>query len=159
MPWDKPYIPPKNQRLDPDLYRQAGQITFITIRAYRSACPFVTAEFNQMIIDTLIEEQERSGFSIYTYCLMPDHLHYLISPGVEGASVLVFTNQFKGKTTNRSWKLGRSGKLWQPRSYDHIVRSEKALRNIARYIIENPVRKGLVESPEDWLWSGYLNEL
>ncbi|HKZ82397.1 MAG TPA: transposase [Anaerolineae bacterium] len=159
MPWNKPYHPPRNQRLDPELYRQVGRITFITIRAYLHAAPFVNESINQMIVDTLREEQERQHCAVYTYCLMPDHLHYLVGPVQEGVSVLVFSDQFKGKTTNRSWQHGWRGKLWQPRSYDHIVRVEEDLRQIAEYILNNPVRKGLVDHAEDWPWSGHLTPL
>jgi putative transposase len=109
-----------------------------------------------MIIDTLRFEQERLHCWIYTYCLMPDHLHFLINPAQEGVSVLDFTHQFKGKTTNFSWEIGWIGRLWQPRFYDHIVREEEDLLAIAEYILENPVRKGLVSSAEDWRWSGNM---
>jgi putative transposase len=90
---------------------------------------------------------------------MPDHLHFLISPRQEGISVLTFTDQYKGKATNRSWTVGWTGKLWQPRYFDHIVRSEESLIAIAEYIVNNPVRKGLVDRAEDWLWGGYTNPL
>ena len=90
---------------------------------------------------------------------MPDHLHFLVRPQREGASVLKFTDQFKGKTTNRSWNLGWQGKLWQPRYYDHIVRQDESLRAIAGYILANPVRAGLVDSPDQWDWSGLISPL
>ncbi len=159
MPWDKPYHPPRNQRLDPQLYQQAGHITFITIRAYLNQAPFVHAALNQMIIDTLREEQERQSCLVFTYCLMPEHLHYLPGPKLDGVSVLTLSDQFKGKTTNRSWQCGWRGKLWQPRYFDHIARHEESLLKIAEYILNNPVRKGLVDRPEDWPWSGHLTPL
>ena len=155
----KPFNPPTNQRLDPELYHKAGYITFITIRAYLNQTPFVTETLNRMIIDTLHKEQERMNCIIYTYCLMPNHLHYLISPKQDGYSILTFTDQFKGKTTNHSWKHGWQGKLWQPRYYDHIVRAEEDLHAIAEYILNNPVRQELVDFDDDWMWSGHLNAL
>lgn len=159
MPWNKPYHPPKNQRLDPELYTHANGVCFITIAAYLDYSPFVRGDLNQLMLDVLREEQERQNCAIFTYCLMPDHLHYLISPRQDGISVLTFTEQYKGKTTNRSWKSGWTGKLWQPRYYDHIVRSDESLRAIAEYIVNNPVRKGLVENAEDWPWGGCMNPL
>ncbi len=156
MPWNKPYRPPNNKRLDPELYKQANRITFITINAYVHHTPFVTTAMNEMIVDTIREEQERQTCVVFTYCLMPNHLHFLISPKQGGVSVLTFTDQLKGKTTNRSWKYGWRGKLWQPRSYDHVVRENEDLRAIANYILNNPVRKGLVESAGDWRWSGHI---
>jgi len=159
MPWTKPYRPPQNQRLDAELYAQAGRICFITICAYLDRAPFVRADLNQLILDTLREEQERQDCAVYTYCLMPDHLHFLASPRRDGVSILTFTDQFKGKTTNRSWKIGWKGKLWQPRYYDHIVRDDESLLAIAEYLLDNPVRKSLVAEREDWPWSGHMNPL
>jgi putative transposase len=159
MPWTKPYQPARNQRLAPELYRQVSHIVFITIGAYREQIPFVSHTFNQIIIDTLREEQEHQGCTVFTYCLMPDHLHYLVSPRQDGSSVLTFTEQYKGKTTNRSWTHGWQGRLWQPRYYDHIVRAEEDLRAIAEYVLNNPVRKGLAVRPEDWPWGGNLTPL
>jgi len=159
MPWKKPFTPPHNQRLEPDLYEQAHRITFITIRAYQHATPFTKENLNKMIIDTILEEQERLQCLVFVYCLMPDHLHYLIGPKHDGISVLSYTNQFKGKTTRRSWKYGWEGKLWQPRFFDHIVRKDEDLRNITTYILNNPVRKEFVNHASEWQWSGSFAEL
>jgi REP element-mobilizing transposase RayT len=90
---------------------------------------------------------------------MPDHLHFLSTPKVDGVSVLTLVDQFKGKSTNESWKLGHRGKLWQPRYFDHIVRTEENLRDISEYILNNPVRKGLTLSAATWPWAGHLNPL
>ena len=159
MPWDKPYHPPHNQRLTPELYTCSDRVYFITIRAYMHQSPFTQDDLNELILDILREEQERQNCVVFTYCLMPDHLHFLVSPRQDGISVLTFTNQYKGKTTNRSWTIGWRGKLWQPRYYDHIVRAEESLFAIAEYILANPVRKGLVEYAEGWPWSGHMNPL
>ena len=159
MPWNKPYHPPQNQRLDPVLYAATNQVYFITIRAYRSQSPFVRPDLNRLVLDILVEEQRRQNCAVFTYCLMPDHLHFLTSPRQDGISVLTFTDQFKGKATNRSWKAGWTGKLWQARYYDHVVRTDESLVAIARYILDNPVRKGLVDCAEGWPWSGHMNPL
>ena len=159
MPWNKPYHPPRNRRLDPDLYARADHVCFITMQAYMHQSPFARDDLNRLILDALREEQERQNCAVFTYCLMPDHLHFLVSPRQDGISVLRFTDQYKGKTTNRSWTVGWQGKLWQPRYYDHIVRAEEDLRAIAEYILNNPIRKGLVERAADWPWGGYMAPL
>ena len=159
MPWDMPYRPQANQRLDPELYTRVNHVSFVTIRAYKNQSPFVANDLNKTIVDVLREEQDRQNCAVFTYCLMPDHLHFLVSPKMTGTSVLRFTNQYKGKSTNRSWAAGWRGRLWQPRYYDHIIRAEEDLYRIAEYILNNPVRKGLTECCADWPWSGYLNPL
>ncbi|MBN1814190.1 MAG: transposase [Anaerolineae bacterium] len=159
MSWNKPYRPPRNQRLDPEFYTHANRVCFITICAYMNQSPFVRADLNQVVLDALHEEQERQNCAVFSYCLMPNHLHFLVSPRENGISVLTFTDRFKGKSTNRSWTVGWRGKLWQPRYYDHIVRAEEDLRAIAEYIMNNPVRKGLIEHAEGWPWGGFMNPL
>lgn len=155
----KPFSSPTNQRLASELYTCPNKVTFITIRAFNNQSPFVRPGLNRLTLDILREEQERRNCSVFTYCLMPDHLHFLVSPKAGGVSVLRFTDQYKGKATNRSWTAGWHGKLWQPRCFDHIVREEEDLYSIAQYILDNPVRKRLASRPEDWPWSGYVNPL
>jgi putative transposase len=149
-----PYQPSKNARLVEDIYSEYGQPIFITIRAYRFQFPFRDQSISRMVIETLIDMALKGGCLIHAYCLMLDHIHYLLSPKKDGVSVLEFTNQFKGKTTNLSWKKGWSGKLWQPRFYDHILRKDEDVWAISEYILQNPLRKGYVSSVQDWPWSG-----
>jgi hypothetical protein len=52
---------------------------------------------------------------------------------------------------NRLWRA--SGELWQPRYFDHAIRSVKEYYETLEYIHPNAVRKGLVRHAEDWLWS------
>ena len=73
---------------------------------------------------------------------MPDHLHVLLSPDRSGMSLGDLIGRIRGTTTNESWKLGWSGQLWQKRFYDHIVRKSEGVTEVARYIFENPDRKG-----------------
>ena len=159
MPWTKPYHPAQNRRLDVETSRSAGQVCFITIRAFGQRPPFTRADLCRLALGVLRDEQARQGCTVYTYCLMPDHLHFLVSAGGDGTSVLTFAEQYKGKSTNRSWTVGWRGKLWQPRFYDHVVRAEEDLAAIAEYILANPVRAGLVETVEDWPWGGHMNPL
>jgi putative transposase len=157
MPWNKPYEPSRNQRLDPDLYCQRHQVCFITVRAYQDQLVFTRRDLADLVIAVLREQAAQSACTVFTYCLMPDHMHFLAAPQQDGASVLRFADQFKGKSTNRSWQVGWRGRLWQPRYYDHIVRREESLFKIVEYILHNPVRKGLVARPEDWPWSGQID--
>lgn len=159
MPWTTPYRSPKNERLAPEIYRDPSRVCYITIRAYRNLRPFIEPRLNRRVVELLRAEQERQRCRVFVYCLMPDHLHLLVSPCEEGVSALQFVDRFKGRATNESWKCGWKGKLWQPRHYDHVVRGDEDLGAIAVYVMQNPVRKGLVECPEEWPWGGELNRL
>ncbi len=84
---------------------------------------------------------------------MPDHLHIVISPSNSGVSLSKFLNIFKGRTTTAFRnKYGVKG-LWQRSAYDHIIRAEEDLKAIIEYILNNPVRKGIVERAEDYPFS------
>lgn len=93
--------------------------------------------------------------------VMPDHVHLLATP-FASTTIGVATGRAKGRSSydiNR--ELGRSGRLWQPDSFDRIVRSYEHLAKKRAYIFNNPVRQGLVERWEDykWIWwSGQLDE-
>ena len=92
-------------------------------------------------------------YELLAYCLMPDHLHLLASPENSGVSVSEFVRHFKSRTAFR-FKSAKNGKLWQRGFYDHVVRKSEDLQTVANYIIHNPVRKGLVETPDKYPYSG-----
>jgi REP element-mobilizing transposase RayT len=154
----KPYSPHPH-RLERDLYAESSRITFITICAIAPHRPFVRPDFNRVLLDLLAGDQTRLNCTVFTYCLMPNHLHYLVKPNEDGVSVLTFTDQLKRKSTNAGWKHGWRGKLWQRDYYDHLVRHSESLLAIAQYILNNPVRKGLAATADEWPWSGHLNPL
>ena len=153
------YPLPKNQRLSAEQYAALGSVGFFTIRAFERHVPFVTEELNEAIVATLLAERLRAGIDVYVYCLMPDHLHMLIGPRQDGRSMLTFVDQFKGKSTRASWAHGWQGRLWQPRCYDHLVRRSEDLVAIAKYVLGNPVRKGLAETSGDYRWGALLDPL
>jgi REP element-mobilizing transposase RayT len=63
----------------------------------------------------------------------------------------------KAETTNESWQLDWDGRLWQRRHHDHVIRDAESLQDIYEYILNNPVRAGLVEHPDEWPWAGILD--
>ena len=75
----------------------------------------------------------------------PDHWHGLVSfPRDEGMEKVV--SNFKEVTAKKA------GISWQRRFFDHRLRNEESFDEKARYIRMNPVRKGLVATPEEWRW-------
>ena len=67
--------------------------------------------------------------------------------------VLDHLSRFKSFTTTQSWKYGFRGSLWQKSSYDRVLDLEKPFEEVARYILENPVRGGLADQWEEWPYS------
>ena len=62
----------------------------------------------------------------------------------------------KGYTARKANQLlGRSGAFWHHESYDHCVRNSNEWRRIVNYVLNNPVKAGLVDEWEKWRWSYY----
>jgi REP element-mobilizing transposase RayT len=89
---------------------------------------------------------------------MPDHLHLLVQAKEGCQSLERFIGAFKNITTRLYWQQGGKGKLWQRGFYDHIVRRDEDLATISGYIMDNPVRAGSVEEPEQYPWLGQWDE-
>jgi len=89
----------KNKRLPKETYSNPEIAWFITVRAYMHQAPFTNDNLCKMVLDVLKESRLKYDCLVFVYCLMPDHLHYITKPRKTGASVLTFTERFKGKTT------------------------------------------------------------
>ena len=151
------YAPAKNQRLDRTVYHTANQPVFFTIRAREDLRPFVDVEFGQAVVSCLLEERTICGCLVHVYALLPDHLHMVASPAIDNSDLLTFVDRFKGKSARLGWSFGNQGRLWQPRSYDHVIRKAEDLNEVGEYILANPVRLGLVDRWEDYSLCGLVD--
>lgn len=150
---------PKKIHLDPSLYKIPGLIYFITVVSNFKIPYFIKESFNNKIIDCLKNEKERQRCKVFAYCLMPDHLHFLCGTDKEEISVLDFVNKFKGRSTRIAWEYNIKGPLWQRRNYDHILSKEEKVQEVAMYILNNPVRRGLAERWDQYPFVGFLDNL
>ena len=101
----------------------------------------------------LLSELTRFECAAEVYLFMPDHVHLLLR-GVSGsADVLKAMRSFKQKTG--FWVSRNHPNIhWQKDFYDHILRDEAELETHIRYILNNPVRKGLAERWLDYPFKG-----
>ena len=140
-------------RLHESVYRQLGQAFSVTIGTAPRVPVFADIGFGLECIDLLQTACCRADARTYAYCLMPDHVHLLI--GVDGTRSL---NSVVGAWKSRCYaarrRRGIHGKFWQRSFYDHALRGEEDLAMAARYILENPVRAGLVTEVRDYPLSG-----
>lgn len=84
------------------------------------------------------------------WILMPDHLHWLFSLN-ENQTLESVMHLFKGRSAQAINRfLQRRGPVWQRTYYDHALRKEEDIREVARYIIANPLRAGLVTKIGDY---------
>jgi len=105
----------------------------------------VFADFHgaRLLIDTFRETQHDGLADWLTWVVMPDHFHALIK--LREASLPEIMRRVRSVSSRRiNQSLGRTGSLWQPNYHDHALRLEEDRRSIARYIVSNPLRAGLV---------------
>ncbi len=87
--------------------------------------------------------------------MMRDHLHVIAEGRTDAADCLEFVRSFK-QTSSYEWKKGNQGRLWQASFYDRVLRDDESTQDAVRYVLENPVRKKIVESPGDYEHNGSL---
>ena len=81
---------------------------------------------------------------------MPNHVHMVVVLSADSASLTNTLQRLKSYTATQANKLlDRTGAFWQPESYDHLVRPGE-LERIIRYVLENPVKAGLVDEWQKW---------
>jgi REP element-mobilizing transposase RayT len=131
---------------------------FVTFRTL-TAC-ILSPEARTLALQHCIHDHGKT-IQIHTAVVMPDHVHLLFTAlrDAEGWTFALpeILRAIKGASARSINKLtGRTGVFWQDESFDHVLRGDESLRETIEYIRQNPVRKGLVQKPEDypWLWVG-----
>jgi len=142
---------PRHRLLRP--YYLGQRTYFLTICTGRRAKLLTEERIARPLIVVMHEQFRRKGFSVYAYCLMPDHCHILAAGLAETCVLSEAVRAFKGVSTATARCLGIRN-LWQRDYYDHILRSQESIDAAASYIFENPVRAGLVKDQHDWPFSG-----
>ncbi|HEX4132337.1 MAG TPA: transposase [Pirellulales bacterium] len=127
------------------------------------------------MLDALCLGHVRGQFDLWAYCIMPEHVHILLLPrtDIKISQVLTTIKQSVSKRAiiwlreNRPEFLPRiedlqpngrrAHRFWQRGGgYDRNLRSVSGIHEKAAYIHRNPVRRGLVATPEEWPWSSAL---
>jgi len=144
----------KRIRLEPAAYQQGHCFSVALATAHR-AHHFNNADTVRLCLDALNETAGWYHASVFAYCFMPDHLHLLVATPL-GVDLVQFVRQFKQLSAYRFRRERSSVPLWQARFYDHALRSDESLLDVARYIWENPVRTALAQCPHDYPHSGSL---
>jgi REP element-mobilizing transposase RayT len=148
---------------------------FITMNTYNNYPYFKDEELCQILIEELEFYSKKYGFALTGYVIMPDHLHLLVwwdtegkpdlsisrvIQGIKGATARRILDLLKGKgleqmlqSTHRNanskpHRQNLKYRLWQPGFYDFNIYSQEKLLEKLNYIHNNPVRAGLVSSPD-----------
>jgi putative transposase len=102
--------------------------------------------------DLLAEAARRAGTSVWSYCLMPNHVHLIVVPSDEDGLRRTFADAHRRYTSFINARERWTGHLWQGR-FGAVAMDEAHLAAAARYVALNPVRARLVDRAQDWPWS------
>ena len=153
-------------------YDNLGTVRFVTFSC-RGRLPILRSPD---VIGTVLKELECARtkylFDLFGYVIMPEHVHVVLFPRtsislgkvvgeIKSRSAREIIPILRSTSNPMSSELcrtrhGRSeSSLWFPRCYDHNCRSLDSVLDKINYCHWNPVRRGLVNRPEDWPWSSY----
>jgi putative transposase len=141
----------QNIRLSKELYENPQQIFSFTICTHKRRTHFINRLWTNTILGSLNTGPINKETDRYAWCLMPDHLHLLISPS-EG-NLIQTIGRWKSFTGHLLRKIGLNEPCWQRGFFDHALRKEEDIQRAADYIVNNPVRKGLVDNWRDYPYS------
>jgi REP element-mobilizing transposase RayT len=137
-------------------FQKPGQAIFVTF------CKLDPEPFSPRARDLVLRHclhDHGQLISLHAVVVMPEHVHLLLTPmedeqGWPNAlpAILKRIKGVSARSVNRL--LNCSGPVWQEESFDHVLRSTESQAEKLEYIRQNPVRRGLVQRPEDyrWLW-------
>jgi len=98
----------------------------------------------------LREAKETYGFTLHNFCVMPNHIHLLITPeaGTNLSDILRRIKISIAKAWNRTYNS--SNHFWGERFFSRLIRDPDDYSAVSEYIDQNPIKAGLVEKTEDW---------
>jgi putative transposase len=134
-------------------YSAIGQVYHITTVTRNRNPYFCSLNNGRKLVKEMMLLQSKDVAETLCYVIMPDHLHWLMV--LRQGKLSEVMKQLKGRSS-----VAMGEPVWQANYFDHAVRKEEDLRNMARYIIANPLRAKLVERLEEYsLWDAvWLNE-
>ena len=143
----------KKIRLSPEIYRTVDMPCFITIATRKKQRIFSNQNLAHDFVTLLNRQCEQKKILLYAYCVMPDHVHLLMSIS-KGGDVIEFVREIKSLSSKIARQCGYREVIWQRSFYDHFLRKDEDCKVVANYIIHNPVRAGIVEQWNYYPFSG-----
>lgn len=153
-------------------YNVPGDAHFLTFSCYRQL-PLLSKDRTRLwFVEAVEKARAKHQFDLWAWVIMPEHVHLLLYPRPAdyamdkilasikkpvGAKAIRFlreqasgylerlTVKNRNRTYHRFWQAGPG--------YDRNLRDPQAIHRVITYIHRNPVKRGLVEQPEDWPWS------
>ena len=120
---------------------------------------WIPPEASRDIAMACCRHDHRRKYELYVAVVMPDHVHMILTPAINEVRQEVFSlvEIMRGIKGASAWSINRSlqrrGPVWQEESFDHVLRSSEGLDAKVEYILQNPIRKGLVDDWREYRWA------
>jgi putative transposase len=132
----------------------AGGLYHVTTRGNRRQRIYLERRDSEFFLEALDTVIRRFGWLCHSYCLMPNHYHLLIeTPWPNIARGMHDLNSRFSHWFNT--RHDENGHLFARRYRSVLIESDTHFLELVRYIALNPVRAGLCDKPEGWIWSSY----
>ena len=134
---------------------EEGYAYFITTATHKRERIFANQKTCKILLVALEFFKLTLDYKIYAYCLMPNHLHIILQTmGKHNPSYIM--RMIKGNFSRKfNMMHSRQGKVWQEGFYDTGLRNIAMMLQKIEYIHDNPVRAGIVPSPDQYPFSSY----
>jgi putative transposase len=148
----------------------AHELTFSCFRRK----PFLLSDRTRSYLaEAVMTARQKFAFDVWAYAIMPEHMHLLVWPREEVYSISSILQSIKQSVSRRAIGWVRrenpdglsslaTGQRRKPYrfwlsggGYDRNIHKSGTIRKVIDYIHANPVRRGLVQAPEQWLWSSF----
>ena len=132
----------------------------IVQRGHNRQVVFAAYEDYFYYLVNLLELKSLLACKVYSYCLMTNHVHLIIDPGKEPGNLSLLMKRVAGRQTRYvNKRQNRTGSLWDGCFKSSPVSTHEYLLLCCRYVELNPVRAGIVDSPEKYSWSSYRTKV
>jgi REP element-mobilizing transposase RayT len=126
---------------------------FLTFCCHSKRRAFDNPRSAALVLSQIQRATMDTEFSVIAYRFMPDHLHLLVEAQAESSNGLKFIDRAK-QLSGFYYRQTCGRGLWQRYSFEHVLRDDEDTRRGARYILENPIRGGLVKRVQDYPFVG-----
>jgi len=113
------------------------------------------------IVAEALHYRDGKKYRLDAYSIMPNHVHVVFAPSINNGQPLALSSimhslkRNTAKLANRI--LERTGAFWEHESFDHYIRNQREFNRIVKYVLQNPVKAGLVKTWNEWPWN-YVRE-
>jgi REP element-mobilizing transposase RayT len=145
-----PRLPPRLPRLFP-----SNPVFFVTLCTYRRRKVLATAVVHTSFIQFAERAYAKHNIAVGCYVIMPEHLHLFVT-GSDAFQLGRWIGILKQALAKSIVSKTIPEPLWQRGFFDHVLRSDESYGQKWNYVLDNPVRAGLVAKADDWPYAGEI---